>query len=143
MLMHFQNLLSMIGADVEKIDMDRFKHMARSLLDRRDFDEIWYLKTYPDVREAVRKNVYGSGWEHYIRDGYFDGRVPSLEAFDADEYVRKNPDVAVYVAGGDKKAKAEEHFVHFGYKEARERTPEERHLIATGKSGNRRGWIRR
>lgn len=144
MLMHFESLLSFIGADADKIDMGRFRHMIRSLIDPDDFDEAWYLKTYPDVRVAVNKRVYESGWSHYCTDGYFQGRLPSLKKFNADEYIEKYPDIVAFAAGGDKKSKAEEHFIAFGYKESRERTPEERHMIALNKQERaRKGWFKR
>jgi hypothetical protein len=33
------------------------------------FDEQWYLATYPDVRDAVRRGLFGSGQQHYELHG--------------------------------------------------------------------------
>jgi hypothetical protein len=35
-----------------------------------DFDEDWYLSTYPDVEEAVSEGRFPSGWAHFRSDGY-------------------------------------------------------------------------
>ena len=29
------------------------------------FDEDWYLSTYPDIEEAVKQNLFASGWAHF------------------------------------------------------------------------------
>jgi hypothetical protein len=39
------------------------------------FDEKFYLAMYPDVANAVRLGYYTSGGDHYIKDGYKEGRV--------------------------------------------------------------------
>ena len=35
-----------------------------------DFDEAWYLSTYPDVEAAIRKRLFPSGWMHFRKVGY-------------------------------------------------------------------------
>jgi SAM-dependent methyltransferase len=42
-----------------------------------DFDEAFYLATYPDIRRAVADGVFGSGWAHYERQGREEGRSPN------------------------------------------------------------------
>ncbi len=41
-----------------------------------DVDETWYLKSYPDIAEAVRKSVFPSGTAHFYQAGYREGRFP-------------------------------------------------------------------
>lgn len=41
-----------------------------------DFDEAWYLNRYPDVARAVRSGEIPSGYQHYIRHGKAEGRLP-------------------------------------------------------------------
>jgi hypothetical protein len=60
------------------------------------FDEHYYLARYPDVAAAVRAGAIGSGYDHYIQYGQYEGRSPSPywnETF----YLQENPDVAAQV----------------------------------------------
>jgi hypothetical protein len=43
----------------------------------RPFHEGYYLGTYPDVAEAVRKGQFKSGLEHFVTFGVFELRSPS------------------------------------------------------------------
>jgi hypothetical protein len=40
------------------------------------FDEGWYLNKYPDVDEAVKNKLKPSAQDHFIRNGYYEGRKP-------------------------------------------------------------------
>src|SRR3954454_17766884 len=51
--------------------------MIRLLISAIDVDEVWYLDTYPDVAQAVRQGQISSAKEHFINNGYFEGRLPS------------------------------------------------------------------
>jgi MoaA/NifB/PqqE/SkfB family radical SAM enzyme len=44
----------------------------------RAFDEEWYLREHPDVREAVARCRLTSGLEHFIRHGRVEGRAYRL-----------------------------------------------------------------
>lgn len=69
-----------------RADNDRFltlmktfrvhEHAMKPALPRtaEQFDEKWYLATYPDVAEAIRSGKQRSGWLHYIRHGRLEGR---------------------------------------------------------------------
>jgi SAM-dependent methyltransferase len=58
--------------------------------DDAGFDEAWYLKNYPDVAQAVRSGMFGSGLQHYLGFGKAEGRrarggvafVPGLAPLD-------------------------------------------------------------
>jgi predicted SAM-dependent methyltransferase len=41
------------------------------------FDESHYLFANPDVAAAVEKNVFRSGYEHYVKHGKNEGRMPN------------------------------------------------------------------
>lgn len=47
-------------------------------LDRpvRDFDEHWYLETYPDVLVGIERGQVRSGLDHYLQYGSKEGRLP-------------------------------------------------------------------
>ena len=58
------------------------------------FDEARYLETYGDVAGAVENGVYESGFEHYLRYGYWEGREAAWTDFDADYYRARYRDLA-------------------------------------------------
>ena len=83
-----------------------------------DFDEAWYLSTYPDVEAAIRKRLFPSGWMHFRKVGYFEGRLGASPVVDAQWYTRAYPDIAQAMLDG-KVTDAQEHYVRFGYAEGR------------------------
>jgi hypothetical protein len=92
--------------------------MIKTLLRCIDFDEEWYLKTYPDIAEAVKEGRIESGRWHFLENGYFEGRLPAPVKIDEKWYLKNNPDVAVAVKEGIV-ASAEAHFRETGYFEGR------------------------
>jgi len=44
------------------------------------FDEAFYLEANPDVRAAVEDKIFRSGYEHYVRHGKAEGRLPTRPA---------------------------------------------------------------
>jgi hypothetical protein len=83
-----------------------------------DFDEDWYLATYPDVHEAIREGKFPSGWVHFRSIGYLEGRLGSQPHVDTEWYVNTYPDIAKAMLEG-KMASAADHYVQFGYREGR------------------------
>lgn len=77
-----------------------------------------YLAENPDVAEAVAKGVYRSGFEHFLKAGYLQGRDRTLLAFDEEAYLAANPDVAAAVAAGTYR-NGFDHFLGFGRFESR------------------------
>ncbi len=53
------------------------------------FDEAFYLANVPEVREAVEKDGFCCGYEHYTLHGMAEGRKPSA-TFDPHYYYEKN-----------------------------------------------------
>jgi phytanoyl-CoA hydroxylase len=66
-----------------------------------EFDEAWYLKTYPDVARAVAAGGAVSGHEHYRLHGKAEGRRPSALAFDPVWYSRTYPVALAEVGSND------------------------------------------
>lgn len=92
----------------------------RHLANESNFDEYFYLETYPDVREAVNSGKFVSGLDHYQSFGFLEGRIPSMVSFNHKEYLRIYEDVAEYASNTrNKKKAAVEHFVKFGFAEGR------------------------
>ncbi len=83
-----------------------------------DFDEDWYLKTYPDVQAAVGEGEFLSGWYHFRTVGYLEGRFGSPPTVDEEWYLSTYSDIAEAVLE-EKVDSASDHFVQFGYKEGR------------------------
>ncbi len=44
--------------------------------DQDEFDETYYLQLYPDVAQAVTRNQFASGWQHFLNFGRREGRFP-------------------------------------------------------------------
>src|SRR5579859_2143544 len=83
-----------------------------------DFDEEWYLTTYPDVQGAIEQGKFPSGWAHFRTVGYLEGRLGARPSVDADWYVSAYPDVAKAILDGGVTS-ALEHYVQHGYREGR------------------------
>jgi hypothetical protein len=83
-----------------------------------DFDEDWYLATYPDIQAAVGQGQFASGWAHFRAIGYFEGRLGSRPIVDSAWYLDTYPDIAQAMLEG-KVTSAADHFESFGYAEGR------------------------
>ena len=82
------------------------------------FDEKQYLERYADIRDAVTAGRIQSGLEHFVNDGYLEGRPALTHAVDEEWYVSTYPDVALAIKSG-KVRNAAHHFEAFGYSEGR------------------------
>jgi hypothetical protein len=83
-----------------------------------DFDENWYLATYPDIREAIDQGQFPSAWAHFRAVGYFEGRLGAKQMVDTEWYTATYPDIAKAMLDGSVTS-ALDHFVQFGYAEGR------------------------
>jgi hypothetical protein len=100
----------------------QFTVLIRTLLQGIEVDEEWYLRQYPDVAEAIRNGVVSSAKDHFLNDGYFEGRIPFLIKVDEAWYLEQNPGVAEYIARGQLES-AQQHFNDNGYREGRKPRP--------------------
>lgn len=82
-----------------------------------NFDSTYYLANNPDVLNAVRAGTYASAYDHYIRNGGKEGRVPSaaLANFNGTAYLAANSDLT----GKYTAANVLEHYVLYGAAEGR------------------------
>jgi hypothetical protein len=92
--------------------------LIKHLLSVVDVDADWYLEQYPDVREAIAQKKTTSAKQHFIDDGYFEGRLPYLIEVDEKWYLEKYPDVATSVRRGHEPS-GQSHFLQGGYREGR------------------------
>ena len=63
-------LRSMLRPIIGQIQVDRFPRAI-------PVDEAWYLAEYPDVQEAVSGGSFTSARQHFEREGFKEGRLPS------------------------------------------------------------------
>ena len=114
----FLNFAAVNGELTVSASYTQFTILIRTLLSGIEVNETWYLSQYPDVAEAIRKGVITSAKEHFLNDGYFEGRMPFPIAVDEAWYLEQNPGVAEYIARGELLS-AQQHFNDNGYREGR------------------------
>jgi hypothetical protein len=107
----------LISGDVS-IQTGLFRDLFRIALECVPVDERYYLRTYPDVREAMEDGLFTSPRHHFIEFGYFEDRLPFRIEVDEDYYFRSNPDIKESVNSGFIPS-AQVHFERYGYKEGR------------------------
>ena len=108
------------GQDNERIEMTRNQLLSliRNLLAAIPVDEGWYKTIYQDVEQAIQSGAVRSAKEHFVSDGYFEGRLPSKVVVDEKFYKSKYPDVAEGIDDGEINS-AQEHFETHGFIEGR------------------------
>jgi hypothetical protein len=95
-----------------------FVKILRSMIAGIEVDESWYLRTYEDIASAIKAGSVRSARQHFVDDGYFEGRRPFAMQIDERWYLTENPDVADSIRRGDIPS-AQEHFDQDGYREGR------------------------
>jgi hypothetical protein len=87
------------------------------------FDAPWYAAQYPDLGEASAAG--GPEWlhEHFVTQGYFEGRLPHEPTLDADWYFRHYRDVWATYSQRLQEA-LRDHFATQGVAEGRVGTPQ-------------------
>jgi hypothetical protein len=85
------------------------------------FDNVYYLKQYPDVAAAIAAGEFANTYDHFLQVGLDHGYHPSIlynEAF----YLEQNPDVQAAVNAGDL-ASGLRHFLEMGHLEGKDPSP--------------------
>jgi hypothetical protein len=100
------------------VSYEDFVKILRTLIGGIEVNNAWYLKTYTDIASAVSEGLVGSAKQHFVDDGYFEGRLPFPIVVDERWYLEQNPDVATSIRDGVV-ASAQEHFDQDGYREGR------------------------
>lgn len=116
-----KNLLSLStirGKLVASASYDDVQVLIRTLLAGIDVDEPWYLQRYPDIADAIRAGLTPSAKEHFLNNGYFEGRLPFSITVDEAFYFSRYPEIAQAVRDGIVES-AQAHFDEHGYKEGR------------------------
>ena len=100
------------------VSYDDFIKLLKSMLAGIEVDETWYLQTYDDIARAVSDGSVKSAKQHFIDDGYFEGRWPFAIQVDEGWYLQQNQDVAESVRRGIVES-GQAHFQEDGYREGR------------------------
>jgi hypothetical protein len=100
------------------ISYENFIDILRTMIRGVDVDEAWYARTYEDIGHAVRDGGLRSAKQHFVDDGYFEGRLPFPILVDERWYLEQNPDVAESIRKGLVDS-AQDHFGKDGYREGR------------------------
>jgi hypothetical protein len=123
-LMPYEVLLSQVGLPGKpsegaiQLSREQFLNLIRKLLRSVPFDEAWYLKAYPDIDVALKAGEIRSAREHFIDNGYFEGRQPQGVTVDEKFYLAKYPDVAEAIEFKEVNS-AQDHFDRHGHAEGR------------------------
>lgn len=100
------------------VSYDDFIKLVRLLIADTPVDEAWYLSQNEDVASAIQDGKIASAKQHFIDDGYFEGRLPFPLVVDEAWYLAEYPDVAENISRG-LVLSASQHFHDDGYYEGR------------------------
>jgi hypothetical protein len=100
------------------VSYEDFIKLLKLMIAGAEVNEEWYLRTYEDIAKAVKEGSVESARQHFMDDGYFEGRLPFPIRVDERWYLQQNPDVADSVRRGIV-ASGQAHFEEDGYREGR------------------------
>ncbi|HEY0184232.1 MAG TPA: hypothetical protein VGC09_15590 [Rhodopila sp.] len=100
------------------VSYEDFVKILRTMISGVEIDEAWYTRAYEDIGNAVKEGVIRSAKQHFVDDGYFEGRLPFSMVVDERWYLTQNPDVAESIRKGVITS-AQDHFDKDGYREGR------------------------
>ena len=100
------------------VSYEDFVGILRTMIRGVEVDEAWYARTYEDIGNAVKEGVIPSSKQHFVDDGYFEGRLPFPIMVDERWYLTEYPDVAESIRKGVVET-AQDHFTRDGYREGR------------------------
>ena len=100
------------------LSYENFVAILRTMIRGIQVDEAWYARTYEDIGSAVQEGVVRTARQHFVDDGYFEGRLPFPISVDERWYLAENPDVAESIRDGVV-VSAQDHFNKDGYREGR------------------------
>jgi hypothetical protein len=100
------------------LSYDDFIKIMRLMISGIEVNQEWYLEEHQDIAQAVTSGTVASAKQHFMDDGYFEGRRPFPMPVDERWYLEHNADVAESVRKGVVSG-GEQHFVEDGYREGR------------------------
>jgi hypothetical protein len=100
------------------VSYEDFVRLLKLMITSVEVDEAWYLRTYEDIGQAVKDGTVKSARQHFVEDGYFEGRLPFPLRVDETWYRQQYPDVAESIRKGTI-VSGQAHFDGDGYREGR------------------------
>ena len=100
------------------VDKNHFVEFLKPTLRNVYVDTEWYLRTNPDIADAVQSGVVADAREHYVTFGYYEHRMPYEIKVKEDWYLAQYADVKEAVSNG-LFLSAHEHYYIAGFKEGR------------------------
>jgi hypothetical protein len=100
------------------VSYEDFVSILKTMIRGIEVDEAWYARTYADIGGAIEDGTIGSAQQHFVNDGYFEGRLPFPIVVDERWYLTENPDVTESIRNGLVDS-AQGHFDANGYREGR------------------------
>jgi hypothetical protein len=100
------------------LSYDDFIKILRMMISGMEIDEALYLKEHEDIAQAVSNGTVKSAKQHFVEDGYFEGRLPFAIRVNERWYLENYPDVAESVRKGVVRS-GQQHFDEDGYREGR------------------------
>ena len=100
------------------VSYENFVAILRQMIQGIEVDEEWYVQAYEDIGNALQGGIVGSARQHFVHDGYFEGRLPFPIRVDERWYLTEYPDVAESIRLGLVES-AQQHFDNDGYREGR------------------------
>jgi hypothetical protein len=111
-------LLSVKGQLKVDMNYDELLEILKRMLLAVEVDEEWYRSNYSDVDDAIKAGAYKTAKQHFIENGYFEGRMPFPLQIDEQWYLGTYDDVKSGVEQGTITS-AHDHFLSHGYMEGR------------------------
>jgi len=100
------------------LSYEEFIRILKMMIAGIEVNSDWYTRAYQDIGEAIKGGAVSSPQQHFVDDGYFEGRLPFPMQVDEKWYLEQNPDVADSVRRGAVPS-AQVHFDDDGYREGR------------------------
>jgi hypothetical protein len=99
-----------------------FQSLLFLALGRLRYSEEDYLARHSDVKEAIERGTFASGWQHFVWAGVAENRELMDVVVNAGEYVQMNPDLLEIYSDNDDQGLAA-HWKNVGWLEGRPRGP--------------------
>ena len=118
-------LFQLLG--IEDIDFDSatlsvstagLKRILEEFARNQPFDPEFYAESYPDIEAARLAGQVTNLHDHFVKTGFFEGRLPCEPPFDPVWYATYYPDLAAAIPTHDVAA-LRNHFLSAGLKEGR------------------------
>jgi hypothetical protein len=100
------------------VDKEHFVEFLKPTLRTIYVDAEWYLRTNPDIAQAVESGAVANAEDHYVTHGYYEHRMPYEIEVEEDWYLSQYADINEAVSKG-LFSSGHDHYYKVGFKEGR------------------------